>query len=805
MTPSIPDDLRFAFRYVRRRPLFSVTVMATLAVAIAAATTAYGLATAVLWRELPFEDASRLVFVWESQERDGQTRPARVTGSRAAAWRDSSTALSSMASFGAAGFTVDDAAGARSIHGVRVAANYFQTLGIAAALGRTFDPRDEVPGSERVVILSHALWQERFGARPAAVGETLRLSGQPYTIIGVMPPVVFPAWPVNPASVTLDADSRQLWVPIARTPALAQGRAHVFGVVARLAPGFSAAQAQDELIRATSSAALDPHGAVVSPFREQFVGDARLPLLVLAAAALAVLLIACANLAALYVAAFEARRAEFAMRAAVGAGLLRLIRQLTVETLLVTACGAVAGMLLARGALTLLPRRLPGTIPFLTAPALDLQVAMFAAVLAIAASGMLAAWPTWRLIRESPAPRGVAPPARSVVYRVLVMGQIGVTVALAVSAALLTRSLSSVRQRDPGFSIDRTFVADLSVPASRPPSARALAITEREILSRVAAVPGVRAVAAAYDHPLESNWTEGFTLIGDVSTRDATHSGELRIVSPGYFDAMDVAVRDGRALAESDDLDRPGAVVVNEAFAREIGGRVLGRRIRSDTPRFQFPDAPQEFVVVGVVEDERSRGLEAPAGPAVYMTTRQFPQHSFALIARTAGDPLLVTADVRAAVRGHSTAIAFDNPASLESLLAGQLVTRDLTTDVVSSFALSALALAALGMYGLLTVAVSGRTREIGVRLALGATPAGVAGHVLRDCLVNTGVGLLIGVALALASGRMIHSMLVGVGPYDVWTMIAVAALLAALAVVAALAPARRAARVDAMLALRAE
>jgi predicted permease len=806
MTGPIVDDLRFAARYVGRRPLFAVAVTVTLAVSIAAATTAFGLATAVLWRPLPFDDASRLVFVWEAPERDGRRAPARVTGARYAEWRGSKS-FASMALFGATGFTLDDTAGASSIRGVRVSAGYFDTLGIRAMLGRSFVPSDEVPGSEPVVILSHALWQERYAARREVLGESIRLSGQPHTIVGVMPPVVFPAWPVNPAVVTLDPQSRQLWVPIARTPQLDQSsRAHVFGVVARLAPGVTGAQAEDALTFATSPTAPDAHAAHVAPLREQFVRDARTPLLTLAAGALAVLLIACANLAALYVSAFEARKGELALRAAIGAGLGRLVRQLTTEALLLALAGGIAGTLIARVALATLPALLPPTIPFLTAPALDLQVAGFAMTLSALATIVLTAWPVARVILTAPAPRGVSAGPRGLVYRGLVVSQIAVTVALAVAAALLAQSLRSVSARDPGFAIDRALVADIGLPPVTPLSARQVIAAEQRVLARLASLPGVSAVAAAYDHPLEANWTETFTLIGDVTASDQGHPGELRIVSPGYVEALDVELLDGRSITERDDLDAPGAVMINEALAREIGGRALGRRIRSGTPRFLYGnEAPVEFTIVGIVRNERSRGLEQPASPAVYMSTRQFPQQGFSVIVRTTGDPLAIAGEVRAALRGIDPAITLSRPTSIESLLAEQMVARRVTTDVISGFAVAALALAALGMYGLLAVLVSSRTREIGVRVALGASPSKVARAVVSDSLRNTGAGLAVGAVLALAAGRLIESLLVGVSASDPLTLGVVSATLLILAATAALGPARRAARIDPVHALRAE
>ena len=793
-------------RYTRRRPVFALTVTVTLAASIAAATTAFGLANAVLWRALPFGDASRLVFVWEQSEQDGLPQPARVTGARYAAWREQGNVFSSLALFGAAGFTLDSPDGAVSVRGARVSSNYFDTLGIRPALGRGFLPVDQHPGGDRVVVLSSAFWQQRYGGRRDVVGEIVRLSGTPYTIVGVMPPVTFPAWPVNPATVTLDPESRQLWVPIARSAELDEsGRAHVFGVVGRLAPGVDARAATERLNLTSHPSAPDPHRAQLVPLREQLVADARTPLLVLAAATLAVLLIACANLAALYASAFEARRGELAIRSALGAGAGRLVRQLALEALVLVSAGTCGGLLIARSALATLPALLPPTLPFLTPPSIDLGVAAFAVGLALVAVVMLAGWPIARLIGTARMPRGVAARPRGLVYRTLVVSQVAVTVALAVAGALLGQSLTTVNRQRPGFAIERVLVAGISLPAGPPGDGESVTRAEQRTLAAIGALPNVRAVAAAYDHPLEANWSEAPTVLGDSGSTGQPRQVELRIVSPGYFEALDVELLDGRTLNERDTLEAPGAVVVNEAFARELGGRVVGRRLRSGTPRFMFRIAPEEFEIVGVMSNERVRGLEQPAPPAYYLSTRQFPQTSLTILARTAGDPLAAASDVRAAIRSADSATTVERPTSLAQILADQLVARRVTTDLIGGFATAAVALAALGMYGLLAVLVSSRRRELGVRLAIGASPASVARMVIGDSLRNAGIGVALGGALSVATGHLISGLLVDVSPHDPLTLGAVVLALLAVACVAALLPARRASRIDPVDALRAE
>jgi predicted permease len=799
-------DLFWAWRFIRRRPLFAATVAATLAMGIATTTTAIGVGRAILWRPLPFTDAERLVFVWEATQQDGGPQASRVTGSRFADWRDHTAAFSAIARFGAAGATIESAEGARAIHGVRVSANYFATLGLAPALGRGFSSDDEVPGRHFVVILSHELWRQRFGGRSDIVGTSIQLSGQPFTVVGVMPAAVLPAWPVNPATVTIASDAREFWVPFARDPALDQNnRAHVFGVVGRLAGDTTPARAAAELTALSSPTAPDPHGAIVRPLREQLTSAARLPVLLVVGASLAVLLVACANLAALHMASFERRRVEIATRAALGAGAEQIMRQLATESLLIAAAGGVAGLACARVALRWIPMVLPPTVPFLTTPGVDLNISLGAAVATVLASLGFAGWPMRRLFRSGPTPRGVATPARSRMYGVLVAAQIAVTVALVSCAAWLGRSLSSIESRDPGFAIDNVVVADVSLPAHARDAADIVALEDR-LRAALEVRSGVRGVALSYDHPLEANWTGPFPFLGEDAAVAGDTQAQLRIVSPSYFETLDVAVLDGRTFTDRDTIDQPGIVVVNEAFARRAGRPVLGRAIASQTPRMTWSDQARDvFTIEGIVENERFNGLEEPSQPAVYMSTRQFPQRSFSLVMRTSVDPAPLVADVRSIVQGVDRRATLETPALLSKILATQLASRTITTDVLGSFAAAAMVLAALGLYGLLAMLVSGQTREIGVRLSLGATPSVVARGVVARSLRHTAAGLAAGLVLTVIAGRIVRSLLVDVSAGDPLTIAFVLSLTALTAFAAALVPAFRASRVDPVEALRSE
>jgi predicted permease len=804
-------DILWSLRLLHRRPAFAATVVLTLAISIAAVAVAHGVATSVLWRSLPFADAGRLAFVWENSGEGGAIDPSRVTGYRFAEWQRSTTTLASMAAFGATGFLAEQGQEAVMVRGVRVSTNYFDTLGIAPLVGRGFVHADGEPGHERVVILSHALWQEWFGGRRDAVGRDIRLGGQRYAVIGVMPPVVFPAWPVNPATVTLDPDSCRLWVPIARTSALAANSgSHVLGIVARLKPGTSLDDAAAELTSLVDRSDPDPHRAIVRAFREQFVRDARAPLMALLGAALAVLLVAGTNLAALQGSAVEGRRAELSVRAALGAGRLRLARQFATEALILTSAAGFLGLVLSRVILVRVPDLLPPSVPLLTAPAVDATMLALVATVSLGAAAALAGWPFVRASQSVPiAPRGNTPLSRSIVFRSLVVTQVALAMGLVAVAALLQQSLNAVRGQDAGFVIDRVLTASVTFAGSGYDTPAEVVAAERRLASKLAAIPGVRMVAFAYDHPLEANWIDSFTISGLADPRDGVRgSAQLRIVSPSYFDTMGVAVLDGRGLSEQDDLGTPGAIVVNEAFARSISnGPVLNRRLRSGTPGLNWnaPALPSEFRVVGIVEDERFKGLEQPSEPAVYMSTRQFPQQQAAILMRTAIDADSLASTLRDMVREFDPGVPVSNISPLSSILAEQLVARSATTHVIDGFAGGALALAGLGVYGLLALLVSARTRETGIRLALGSSPAHEARRVLRDCVASTAAGVAGGLGLALLFGKLAQSLLVGVSSRDVPTLTVVSVTVLCVAVAAAAFPAWRAARVDPATVLRAE
>jgi putative ABC transport system permease protein len=800
------EDLRWALRRAVRQPRATTTLVLTLAASIAAVTTAFGLAESILWRPLPFADAGRLVFVWEHRG-DAATGPMRVTSARYVDWRDHPGPFGALAIFGAAGFTLESDDGATAIRGLRVSANYFDTLGVQPLLGRGLSTGDDVPGQHQVIVLSHELWQGRFGGRPEIVGEAVRLSGTPYTVVGVMPPLLFPGWPVNPATVTVDRAAHQFWVPVPRTPAFStNAMAHVFGVVARLAPGVDTESARRQLEAAVPANGADPHAATLQPLREQFVADARLPLLLLLAATAALLVIACANVAAVQIAGFESRRTELAMRTALGASTPRLARQLMLEVLVNSLIAGSLGLATAQFALSAIPALLPPHVPFMTPPGVNPLVALFGMASAFASGIALAMWPIAAVVSGRVASRGVMVGERRGLYRGLVVMQIATAMSMVTAAALLVQSLRTVTARDPGFAIEDVLVSDVGLPGAAYATAATVVQFERRLRAELAARPGIGQAALAYDHPLESNWSNSYTLVGAAGRLDdeSTRQAELRIVSPSYFDALDVELLSGRGFGEHEDVNARGVAVVNEALATSVSGPLIGRTIRLTPPRATWGErVPDEFEIVGIVENERFRGLEAASEPALYISTLQFPQTMFALLTRAERGATGVPTTVRSALRDLERQATATPARTLASLADEQMTTRRVTTDVIGGLSAVSLGLASLGVYGLLAVGVASRRREIGVRLAVGATPSSIGGQIFRESLATAGLGIAVGALVAAVTGRVLESMLVDITARDPATFVAVSVTLLVIALTAALVPALRAARTDPAITLR--
>jgi predicted permease len=577
------------------------------------------------------------------------------------------------------------------------------------------------------------------------------------------------------------------------------------GVVGRLKDGRTVAMAEQELDQSGQPDDLDRHGAMVRPLRAQVTGLARGPLVTLIGAALCVWLVACLNLAALQLATFERRRDEFATRCALGAAPRRLAAQLWMESASLVAVASVAALAATAGVFFALPARLSAHVPFVSMPTVDLHIVAVVLGLASLTVAALTLWPMRRVRGLNGFQQQRAVTANPRAYRTLVVAQLAGTVALVVVSALLLRSFWALQSRDPGFDVTDVVAMDLGLPAVRFAKPEAVTAFETALRDRLSAAPWSELATLAYDHPLEANWLDNVTIIGGPqgSEADSGTQSQLRIVSPTYFRALGVRVVEGRAFEEHEGLSSAGVVMVNEAFMRRTP-LTLGRRLRVSAPRFTWGDAaPEEFAIVGVVEDERFRGREADVEPAVYVSTRQFPLSDFVLLVRASRSPSDVGDALRALVRQVEPSVSLTAATTLQGVQEDQQLTRTLTTNLVGGFAGLSLLLAMVGLHGLLSLIVNGRRREIGIRLALGASRGTVAGLVVRESVRPVLIGVLAGLLLAQLASDGVRALLVDITASDPWSMIGVTVFMLVVGLAAAAIPARQAARVDPARTLR--
>ena len=811
-------DARLAWRGVRRSPGFALVVLLTLALGIGANTAVFGVVRRVLLDRLPYHDPDRLVALYATSraEPEGRGRLA-LTDVAELATRPT---LAGVAPFGMhAGYTWVGSEAAESWQGTSVASNFFAVLGARALVGRTLDARDVGPDAQPAVVLSHALWRRAFGADPAVVGRTVRLTDEPYTIVGVMPPDFL--------SPTFESE---LWVPLDVGRMLTYPTAprfRAYGVVGRVAPGVTAAQLRADLAALAAATAErrpagDDAGPVAAvPLRDAMVGQVRPMLLVVMGAAALVLLLACVNVAGLHLARATARRGDLAVRAALGAGRGRLVRQLLTESTLLGLAGGLLGVAVAFVGRDLLlavtgDRLLPGgrDVP------MDGVVLGFAFVVAFAcgvAAGLVPAFAGTRFdVSRSlkPAGRGTAGTrglART--GRLLVGAQVALAVALLVGAGLLGRTLVALDRVGTGYDTSSSLLT-FRVNLGRDWWNRdrvEVAGFWASLTEWVAAQPGVEAVGYVGVSP----WNGGQTLPFVVDGVPATVGGEAEYgyaaISDGYLAALGVPLREGRAFTAADRDGAPRVALVSESLARRLwpGRSPIGARVREAATGTDRVELPPWHEVVGVVGDVRESALAEPQ-PTVYFAARQRRTPGAELVVRTTCasgrcDPAALLPALRRQLRTLDPSLPLILPRTMEAVAEQGLATQRLPMLFTTAFALLALLLAALGVYGVMSYAVTARTREFGIRSALGARRATVLALVLRQGLATAGAGTAAGLLLALAGTRLLERLLVGVGPRDPLTFATVPALLLVVCAVACLVPARRATRVPPQEALRSE
>jgi putative ABC transport system permease protein len=807
------QDMRYAVRTLLRQLGFAAVAVLTLALGIGANTAIFSVIDAALLRPPPYREPERLVHLWEAKRsRDFEQREASYPDFLD--WRaQGSEVFEGLAGYTARPFTLTEAGEATRTRGAAVTANFFELLGANAAAGRTFVGGEDGLEGKRVAVISHGLWRRRFGGDPGVVGRAVTLDGQAYTVVGVLP---------ADFNFALLGDT-EVWTPLTPPPAVAARRyQHWVKVIGRLKQGVTLEGAQAHLATVASRIERDDPGAHAGvslravPLQEEFVGSVRPVLFVLLGAVGFVLLIACTNVANLLLARAAARQKEVAIRTALGASRWRVVRQLLTESVLLSLAGGAAGLVLALWGVDALVALIPASqlmqMPYLQSLSLSREVLLFATGLSLLTGVLFGLTPALSASRAD-LQGALKEGGRSTVSRggrrlrdLLVVAEVALALVLLVGAGLLLKSLVTMLRVDPGFDPRGLLTLRVALPPARYKEGDQATRFYEEALRRVSTVPGVRGAALTSNLPLAGDGGTGTPQIVGRSTPDSELTeAHLRTVSANYFEVLGVPLVKGRSFSERDDAKAPPVLLVNKTFAERVfpGEDPLGRRVT-----FKFTGDTQ-YEIAGVVGDEKVTTLDARTTPVIYFHSRQDSSFdSAALVLRTdAADPLTLAAAVRGEVRALDPEVPVYAVQTLEQLVAGSRSTfvRRYPAYLTGVFACVALLLALVGIYGVVSYSVAQRTHEIAVRVALGARTRDVLRLVLGHGLLLALGGIALGALGALALTRLISGLLFGVSAADPTVYGLVALLLAAVALLACLVPARRATKVDPIVALRYE
>ena len=803
---NLMQDVRYALRTLVKSPAFTLVALAALALGIGANTAIFSMVYTVMLRPLPYPEPQQMVMVWEDWQRKGGPQREWTNPTNFADWRAQNTVFSEMFFINGWNPTLTGDGEPELLNGSAASHGMFATLGVQPALGRGLSEAEDKPNGPRVIVLSDALWRRRFGADRNVLGRTVQLSGNPYTIIGVMPRHFM--YPI--------IQNAELWTPAQLEPVNSRGNAFL-RVIARLKPGVSLQQAQAEM--STIAARLEQQypetnkggGIYLANLQADMAGGARPALLVLLGAVGFVLLIACANVANLLLARASVRQKEIAVRTALGASRGRLIAQLLTESVLLSAAGGVLGLAIAYWTSSALGAYAANSIGQSYDFSLDGAVLAFTAVVSLATGMIFGLAPALEVTRNGlqdslkEGARGSSG-ARQNLRRVLVVSEVALSLVLLVGAGLLMKSFYLLLKQNPGFNPKNVVAMSITLPQTKYPEAAQSMATFAQILETIRALPGVKSAGAVNNLPLGPNNSDATFFVQGQPDPPAERQQRAWYtpITSGYLETMQIPLLRGRLFEERDTAQASRVILINETLAKEYfpGEDPVGKRLgfgRRATPQTNYRE------IVGVVGNVRFFGLNQEETAAIYFPHAQVASRRMNIVARTEGDPMAIAAALRSAVWRFDRDLAIPSLQTLEEVISGSLTARRFTLLLLGAFSALAMLLAAIGLYGVMAYAVAQRTREIGIRMALGAHPRDVLRLVLGQGMALTGVGLAIGIALALALGRSMSSLLYGLAPHDPATFAAVAMLLAGVAALASYIPARRAMRVDPVVALRYE
>jgi putative ABC transport system permease protein len=803
---AVVQDIRYAVRSLSRAKLFTTIAVLTLALGIGATTTLFGAVSAVLLRPPAYRDPHRLVALGTVNRSAASTKTG-VSPGAFVEWREISRSLDAIAAYRPWGYVLGDAAGPERVRGARVSVNLFTTLGVEPLLGRTFMPDDSVRGREHVALVSEELWRSRYADDPSLVGRPIRLDGEQYEVVGIVPR----RFALPDASV---------WVPLVFAPyELDQRGSRALSVVARLRAGVTIGAARADLER-VSRVLVERHPEseagwlpTVVSLHDHIVGDRQTPLVLLFAATALVLVIACANLATLLLARATTRRREVAMRSILGAGRLRVLRHIASETAVIVATGSVLGIGLASAGTRALASLGPTLLPAGSDVRVDALVVAFAIAVSVVCGVALSAVPARDAARldlnqaiKSGAPGPRARGSRVEARDVLVVGQIALSLLLMVGAGLLVRSFVRAAGVDLGFSPTNVLSTTVSLPSSRYADDEHRALFFRALTDRVRVHSGVRAVSLASHIPLgTAPLMTDFAVAGaGSSVKGESPRAQLVAASGDYFASVGIRLVRGRVFGDEDRLGAPPIVVIDETLAGRYfpGEDPIGKRVRVGTTLGADTSWRE---IVGVVRGVRAVRIVEPPEPMIYAPYAQNPWPTMAVLVRTDRDPIAFSALVRAEILALDRELPAYNVRTLDDAVATAMASRRFETVLLAAFASTAVLLAVLGVYGVMAHAVAQRTRELGIRIAIGAQRRDVFTLVLRRAMFRMLVGTGGGVLAAAATSRVLGSLLFGVSPLDAVSFGGATVILLIAGAVATYLPARQATRVDPVIAFRRE